>query len=770
MPRLSRKETRNLATGLAFLGPNILGFLAFTVVPLVFSLFLAFSNWDLRRHNMFKDEPIAFTGVESFRRLLEPGGEFWFYLGNTVFLMMAIPFGIACSLGAAILLSRDLRGGRRNRVAVAAVAILVVSLLMVRAAAGPSGAEGQMLLLLSGVFSLVLLLGAFGGSTAYRTLFYLPHFTSGVAVFLLWKKLYTDAGPINTALAPSLDRLAQTVNRAPPPMVQAGLWAALGLALALLAFGLGRLRAFWRDGDLGTRAAFLPLAVLLVPAAIAWQWMPAPPRGEAQVVALDGRHALRLADHAPARRPGTEVEWRFGPEHPAVAAINQALTRPLPVAETVAERWPEVREVVEARVEDERQELLAQVERGRISGTQADAELMRRRQAFESEARRTLEAETASALRQAGAEAFEFEFRVLRETASPHPDHPRIQAILELHPPQLDEGMTAFPWGRQASFFATEAYQAGPDAGFQMVDAEQMPGYRFRILPSPSGHQIRELRLRFGVATQEDPEGEPVTEAYLLDDVVLRRAGEIGPLLELNFEDGSAPAPVGGAARRPAWLFLGLAGAAVVAYGGTTAACGREFSSRPGTGFGTAFLLALALMVAQFVLIGLGLVSWRLPDMAADGLNPPQWLTQYHWAKPSIMLMGLWGAIGSNNMLLYLAALTNVPQELYEAADIDGASRLQRFWHITWPQLAPTTFFIVVMSCIGGLQGGFEMARTMTQGGPAGATTVLSYYVYMEGFLTGRLGFASAIAWALFVMVFVLTMFNWRFGNRYVNE
>ena len=156
--------------------------------------------------------------------------------------------------------------------------------------------------------------------------------------------------------------------------------------------------------------------------------------------------------------------------------------------------------------------------------------------------------------------------------------------------------------------------------------------------------------------------------------------------------------------------------------------------------------------------------------MAAAGLQPPEWLVNYHWAKPALMVMALWAAMGSNNMLLYLAGLANIPLELYEAADIDGASRRQKFWHVTWPQLAPTTFFIVVMSVIGGLQGGFEMARTMTRGGPAGATTTLSYFIYTEGFETGRLGYASAVAWTLFAMVLVATLFNRKFGNRYVNE
>jgi len=71
---------------------------------------------------------------------------------------------------------------------------------------------------------------------------------------------------------------------------------------------------------------------------------------------------------------------------------------------------------------------------------------------------------------------------------------------------------------------------------------------------------------------------------------------------------------------------------------------------------------------------------------------------------------------------------------------------------------------------IGGLQGGFEMARVMTQGGPAGSTTTLSYFVYNEGFGTGRLGYAAGISWAMFMLVFAVTLFNWKFGNRQVND
>jgi multiple sugar transport system permease protein len=143
----------------------------------------------------------------------------------------------------------------------------------------------------------------------------------------------------------------------------------------------------------------------------------------------------------------------------------------------------------------------------------------------------------------------------------------------------------------------------------------------------------------------------------------------------------------------------------------------------------------------------------------------PQWLASIELAKPSLMIMGFWTAIGGTNMLLYLAALSNVPVELGEAAEIDGATRWQRFVHVTWPQLAPTTFFISIVSIIGGLQGGFEQARVMTGGGPAGATTTLSYYIYTVCFQDLNFGYAAAISWVLFAMLFCITAFNWRFGK-----
>jgi len=178
-------------------------------------------------------------------------------------------------------------------------------------------------------------------------------------------------------------------------------------------------------------------------------------------------------------------------------------------------------------------------------------------------------------------------------------------------------------------------------------------------------------------------------------------------------------------------------------------------------------------------------IDWVLGTVGLGGVKAPVWLLSTknllglavekvglaggQWgvgARDAIIIMGIWTAIGGNNMLLYIAALSNVPQELYEAAQIDGAGRWATFWNVTWPQLAPTTFFIVVMSFIGGLQGGFEQARVMTAGGPAGTTTTLTYYIYTKAFEEFQIGYASAISWVLFVIIFVVTLVNWRFGSR----
>ena len=135
-------------------------------------------------------------------------------------------------------------------------------------------------------------------------------------------------------------------------------------------------------------------------------------------------------------------------------------------------------------------------------------------------------------------------------------------------------------------------------------------------------------------------------------------------------------------------------------------------------------------------------------------------------AREAIIIMGFWMGIGGNNMILYIASISNIPESLYEAADIDGAGSFAKFWHITVPSVAPTTFFISIMAIIGGLQGGFSFAKIMTQGGPRETTTTLAYYIFTEGFEAQRLGFASAVSWILFIIIFGATLVQWKYGNK----
>ena len=424
----NKRQIKNICTGMAFLLPNLLGFLAFTMLPLLMSIYMAFTDWNLEMHNYFRSEPIRFVGFRNFAQLFSDP-DFGRYLGNTFFLMIGIPFGVAASLGSALLLSLEIRGTRRFWGLTVITAVMLSGCVILTLAG--MGATA-MTMLMASLFGSIFCLGSIGGRTVYRTLFYFPHFTSGVATFILWRKLYApENGPINNALRPLFAALTP-VAESLLPFIDGIATVLLVLMMALYLAMVFRKMRRWEDGECGHVSALLGMVVLSLPPALTMLWV--------------------------------DASW--------------------------------------------------------------------------------------------------------------------VRVALPL----------------------------------------------------------------------------------------------------------------------------------------------------------------------------------------------PKWIADYYWAKPSIIFMGFWSAVGSNNMLLYLAGLAGVPQDLYEAADIDGASRWQRFWHVTWPQLANVTFFIMVMAIIGGIQGGFEMARVMTNGGPAGATTTLSYYIYTQGFATGCLGYASAVAWLLFLLMFVVTMFNWKFGNRYTND
>lgn len=185
------------------------------------------------------------------------------------------------------------------------------------------------------------------------------------------------------------------------------------------------------------------------------------------------------------------------------------------------------------------------------------------------------------------------------------------------------------------------------------------------------------------------------------------------------------------------------------------------------------FLPSMCVPIAVFLLWrwlynpDYGLINWALSQV---GIRGPEWLVSTRWAKPALILAGLWAGIGGYNMVLYLAGLQNIPRDYYEAALIDGANAWQRFRHITWPLLAPTTFFIFTISVIGGFQGGFDAAYMMTGGGPAGSTTTLMFYIYNNAFDWLKMGYASTISWILFILVFGVTIINWKIGGKSSHE
>ncbi len=159
----------------------------------------------------------------------------------------------------------------------------------------------------------------------------------------------------------------------------------------------------------------------------------------------------------------------------------------------------------------------------------------------------------------------------------------------------------------------------------------------------------------------------------------------------------------------------------------------------------------------------------KLGELLGLSLKGPYWLHDEQWSKPALILMGVWQTVGGYNMILYLAALQGVPRDLYDAAEVDGANSWQKFWAVTWPQISPTTFFIAIMSIIGGFQAGFDPAFIMTGGGPNGSTTTIIYYLYNNAFQWHNMGYAAAIAWVLFVIVFAFTVFQWRFFGKTVH-
>ncbi len=182
------------------------------------------------------------------------------------------------------------------------------------------------------------------------------------------------------------------------------------------------------------------------------------------------------------------------------------------------------------------------------------------------------------------------------------------------------------------------------------------------------------------------------------------------------------------------------------------------------------FLPTLTPGVASAILWGwllnpeLGLVNYLIGGL---GLPTPRWFASPQWALPGIILIGMWGSVGGGSMIIFLAGLQDIPVELVEAADIDGAGRLRKFWNITLPILSPVIFFNLIIGIIGALRV-FETAFVATRGGPARATWFISLHIYATAFEYFDFGYAAALAWVLVVIIVSMTVLQFRLAKSWV--
>lgn len=169
-------------------------------------------------------------------------------------------------------------------------------------------------------------------------------------------------------------------------------------------------------------------------------------------------------------------------------------------------------------------------------------------------------------------------------------------------------------------------------------------------------------------------------------------------------------------------------------------------------------LVAVAVVWRYLLHTKYGFVNYGLGFL---GINPIDWLGDPHWSMPAIILLAIWKNFGYN-MMIFIAGLQNIPEQQYEAARLDGASSWQQFRYVTLPSLAPTFLFVGMITMIGYLQL-FAEPYVMTQGGPVNSTVSIVYYMYQEGFKWWNMGFASAVAFVLFVVILIATLIQLRF-------
>jgi len=149
-------------------------------------------------------------------------------------------------------------------------------------------------------------------------------------------------------------------------------------------------------------------------------------------------------------------------------------------------------------------------------------------------------------------------------------------------------------------------------------------------------------------------------------------------------------------------------------------------------------------------------------------INPPRWFGDMKWALRAVIAFSIWQQLGYV-VLVYMAGLKGIPNELYESADIDGAGKVRVFFSITLPMISPTTFFLLIMQLIGSFKV-FDVISALTDGGPGTSTTVIAYYIYRSAFKYFEMGNASASAWIMFICIFAITLFQWKYQKKWDNN
>ncbi len=173
--------------------------------------------------------------------------------------------------------------------------------------------------------------------------------------------------------------------------------------------------------------------------------------------------------------------------------------------------------------------------------------------------------------------------------------------------------------------------------------------------------------------------------------------------------------------------------------------------------------VAVALVWSWIYSKDFGLLNFVLRSL---GMDPIAWLSSTRWAMPAIIIMGVWAILGEG-MIIFLAGLQSISQSYYEAAEVDGASGWQKLWRITLPLITPSLFFYFIITMINAFQT-FEQIYIMTRGGPVNSTTTIVYYIYRNAFRNFKMGYASAQAIVLFLIIMVLTLIYWRTQKKWV--